>query len=74
MVDGKHTLADLDEAMRLVAEAQKRIRALEATIKRRREKGRPTEATERQLSTLQESTRKAEERRRLIAQAILRAD
>ena len=74
LLDGKHTLADLDAAMRHVAEAQKRVRTLKATIKRRSETGRPTETAERQLSALQHAARQAEERRRVIAQAVLRGE
>jgi hypothetical protein len=57
MLHGKHTLADLDEAMRHVAEAKKRVKTLQATIKRSRESGRPTDVAEQQLRALQDAAR-----------------
>ena len=73
MLDAKHTLADLDEAMRHVAEAQKCVRTLQATIKRRRESGRPTEGRT-AAPHAPGRRRQAEQRRRIVAQAILRGE
>ena len=74
MLNGKHTLADLDNATRDVAEAQRRAKALQTTIRRRRESGRSTEDAEQLLSSLQDAARQSENRRRLVAHAILRGE